>query len=124
MSINIESLRQKVNKAILKMPSVVQVYRSCKNEFGEADEDIFITELTGQYYDKQKGVYINVSMGESGAVKDKNKEKFMTIINENSLLVKENDFFELKGKRYKITDLGNTMDIYFDFSIEPKHGEV
>lgn len=119
MALNKNALRIKVKKAKDKMPDTVQVYRQGIDDFGEDVEgDIFVTEITGQYYDKSGGVYINLSTKEAGTIKDNKREKFMVVVDDNSNKIKEGDFFTLNGVSYFITDLGNTMDVYYDFSLE------
>ena len=119
MPINVNALKQKVSKAINKLPNDIEVYREARNDLKEPVGETFVVKLTGQYY-KGRNSFITLNLSDSGSVKSKQQEKFMAIIDENSLLVQEGDFFVLGGTRYKIVDLGNTLNVYFDFSLERK----
>lgn len=115
---NIESIRQKIKRSIETFSNKVKVYRNTKNEFNEPLplEEIFIAEILGQYY-KGQMLRIGTSTSTKGAIKTEYAERFLTIIDLNSLKIKEGDFFMLNGIKYKIFDLGNVENIYFDFSI-------
>ena len=117
MAININALKQKVKKAIDRLPDVVDVYRTGMGKFKEPAEPEFVVQITGQYYNKGSS-FVVLSTDTSGSTKSRQQEKFMVVIDEESMKVKEGDYFTLKGIKYKITDLGNTMDVYFDFSLE------
>ena len=119
LPINVNALKQKVSKAINKLPNDIEVYREARNDLKEPVGETFVVKLTGQYY-KGRNSFITLNLSDSGSVKSKQQEKFMAIIDENSLLVQEGDFFVLGGTRYKIVDLGNTLNVYFDFSLERK----
>ena len=119
MPINVNALKQKVSKAINKLPNDIEVYRKARNDLKEPVGETFVVKLTGQYY-KGRNSFITLNLSDSGSVKSKQQEKFMAIIDDNSLLVQEGDFFVLSGTRYKIVDLGNTLNVYFDFSLERK----
>lgn len=118
MSTIANKIKPKVKKVIDKFPTVVDVYREVKNEFGEPEEEQFICSVTGFYHEGTS--QISAITADKGEVK-RNKQKFLMVLyDETTINIKENDYFILDNIRFKIKDLGNQnrLNIYLDMSLE------
>ncbi|KGG81069.1 hypothetical protein Y919_02565 [Caloranaerobacter azorensis H53214] len=115
--INKEKIKLRIAKAIKKLPETVTVKRESLDKFNQPTGDsVDVCTIEGLYH--KGNTVISVSIGEGGIVKGNKKEYFMVVYDENAKLIQEGDYFELKGHKYVIQDLGNNNDIYLDMLIE------
>ena len=111
-------IKPKVKKVIDKFPTYVDIYRDIKNEFGEPGGKDLICSVKGFYHEGNN--MISAITADKGEVK-RNKQKFLMVIyDENTIKIKENDYFLLDDLKHKIKDLGNQnrLNIYFDMLLE------
>jgi len=116
VDINRERLAEKVRRAVERLPDCVVVERAGRNEFGEPCGWAAVTELKGHFY-VRKNSYITEALTDAGSAKANNTERFLTAADDKARMVAEGDEFEIYGVRYKVVDLGNTLDVYFDFAL-------
>ncbi|MCL2352509.1 MAG: hypothetical protein FWC55_08270 [Firmicutes bacterium] len=116
MDIGRERLAAAVRRAVRRLPDTVVVERAARNEFGEPDRWEFVARLKGHFY-VRKNAYISEVLTEAGSAKTNNTERFLTAADGDARKVREGDEFAIYGVRYKITDVGNGLDVYFDFSL-------
>lgn len=118
MSTIANKIKSKVKKVIDKFPTYVDIYRDIKNEFGEPGGKDLICSVKGFYH--EGNTQISAITTDKGEVK-RNKQKFLMIIyDEDTIKIKENDYFLLDNVKYRIKDLGNQnrLNIYFDMLLE------
>lgn len=111
-------IKPKVKKVIDKFPTYIDIYRDIKNEFGEPGGKDLICSTKGFYH--EGNAQITTITTDKGQVK-RSKQKFLMLIyDENTIKIKENDYFLLDGIKYTIKDLGNQnrLNIYLDMLLE------
>lgn len=111
-------IKPKVKKVIDKFPTCVDIYRDAKNEFGEPGGKDLICSVKGFYH--EGNTQISAITTDKGEVK-RNKQQFLMVIyDEDTIKIKENDYFILDDVKYRIKDLGNQnrLNIYFDMLLE------
>lgn len=111
-------IKPKVKKVIDKFPTYIDIYRDIKNEFGEPGGKDLICSTKGFYH--EGNAQITTITTDKGQVK-RSKQKFLMVIyDENTIKIKENDYFLLDGIKYTIKDLGNQnrLNIYLDMLLE------
>lgn len=119
MALNKEKIRQRVAKAIEKMPSEAVIKRPELNEFEEATEnETTICTINGLYH--KGNTTLNINMVEGGVVTSNKKEFLMVVYDTAAQLIKAGDNLYLGAAEtlYKVQDLGNSHDIYLDMLIE------
>lgn len=112
-------IKPKVKKVIDKFPTHVDIYRDAKNEFGEPDGKYLVcNDLKGFYH--EGNTQISAITTDKGEFK-RNKQKFLMVLyDDETIKIKENDYFLIDNIKYKIKDLGNQnrLNIYFDMLLE------
>lgn len=113
-------IKPKIEKVINKFPTSVAIYRNAKNEFGEPAGEDLVCEITGFYH--EGNTQITAITTDKGEVKRSNQKFLMVVYNEQTLEIKENDYFVLDNVKYVIKDKGNQnrLNIYFDMLLEVK----
>lgn len=112
-------IKPKVKKVIDKFPTYVDIYRDTKNEFGEPDGKGIICDNLKGFYHEGNNMISAITTGK-GEVK-RSKQKFLMVIyDEETIKIRENDYFLLDGVKYVIKDLGNQnrLNIYLDMLLE------
>ena len=111
-------IKPKVKKVIDKFPTHVDVYRDVKNEFGEPEGKDLICSVKGFYH--EGNTQISAITTDKGQVKRSKQVFLMVIYNEDTVKIKENDYFLLDNVKYVIKDKGNQnrLNIYFDMLLE------
>ncbi len=117
MPLNTCSFHKKLARAFNKASVTVTVYRKSFDESTHKDTDLLVAEITGHFYKPRKR-HIPTSFNDAGLTAGRFMDKFITIQDENSSLIKAWDFFTHDGVTYQITELGGYFDIYYDFSLE------
>ena len=104
-------IKPKIQKVIDKFPTYVDIYRDAKNEFEEPNVKGFYLEGNTQ---------ISAITTDKGQVKRSKQMFLMVIYDEDTVKIKENDYFLLDDVKYIIKDLGNQnrLNIYFDMLVE------
>ena len=102
-------IKPKVKKVIDKFPTYVDIYRDIKNEFGESE---------GKNH--EGNTQISAITADKGHVKRSKQMFLMVVYDEDTVKIKENDYFLLDDVKYIIKDLGNQnrLNIYFDMLVE------
>ena len=108
----------KVKKVIDKFPTYVDIYRNVKNEFGEPGGKDLVCSVKGFYH--EGNTQISAITTDKGQVKRSKQMFLMVIYDEDTVKIKENDYFLLDDVKYIIKDLGNQnrLNIYFDMLVE------
>ena len=112
-------IKPKVKKVINKFPTYVDIYRNIKNEFDEpTGEKTLICSVKGFYHEGSN--QISAIIADKGEIKRNKQKLLMVICDEETIKIKENDYFELDGVKYSICDLGNQnmLNIYFDMLLK------
>ena len=111
-------IKPKIQKVIDKFPTYVDIYRNPKNEFGEPGGKDLICSVKGFYH--EGNAQISVITTDKGQVKRSKQIFLMVIYDEDTMKIKENDYFFLEDVKYIIKDLGNQnrLNIYFDMLLE------
>ena len=111
-------VKPKIQKVIDKFPTYVDIYRDVKNEFGEPDGKDLICSVKGFYH--EGNTQISAITTDKGQVKRSKQIFLMVIYDEDTMKIKENDYFLLDDTKYIIKDLGNQnrLNIYFDMLLE------
>lgn len=96
--------------------------RDEKNEFGEPGGRQVVAVIRGQYYhggyNRGRNEYVSLNIAESGKTPRSFAEKFMTVVDEDTLRIRVGDILALGVSLYEITDLGNNFGVYYDMSLE------
>lgn len=111
-------IKPKVKKVIDKFPTHVDIYRNSRNEFGEPVDKELICSVKGFYHEGNN--MISAITKDKGEIK-RNKQRFLMVIyDDETIKIKENDYFLLDNKKHKIKDLENQnrLNIYFDMLLE------
>ena len=111
-------IKPKIQKVIDKFPTYVDIYIDVKNEFGEPGGKDLVCSVKGFYH--EGNTQISAITTDKGQVK-RNKQMFLMVIyDEDTVKIKENDYFLLDNVKYRIKDLGNPnrLNIYFDMLVE------
>lgn len=111
-------IKPKVKKVIDKFPTYVDIYRDVKNEFGEPEGKDLVCSVKGFYH--EGNTQINAITTDKGQVKRSKQMFLMVIYDEDTVKIKENDYFLLDDVKCIIKDLGNQnrLNIYFDMLVE------
>lgn len=111
-------IKPKVKKVIDKFPTNVDIYRNARNEFGEPTGEELICSVKGFYHEGNN--MISAITKDKGEIK-RNKQQFLMVVyDDETIKIKENDYFLLDNIKYKVKDLGNKnrLNIYFDMLLE------
>jgi hypothetical protein len=117
--IDVKSIQENIIGSITEVgvAEEVTIQRNQFNKFNEPmDDPIDICKINGFYHGKNS--YFNINIGEGGVIATGRKEYFLILLDEEGQKVHEGDFFERKGVKYKITDLGENMGILNDMLLE------
>lgn len=112
-------LRRKKNvieKAIRKYGREIIFKRKVLNEFGESEGEETVAKMFGFYY--RGNNILQVKSNIAGITNSSKEEKLMMILNGDSRNVKVGDTFNLNDIEYRIIDLGNAFDLYYDITLE------
>ena len=111
-------IKPKVKKVIDKFPTYVDIYRDVKNEFGESEGKDLVCSVKGFYH--EGNTQISAITTDKGQVKRSKQMFLMVVYDEDTVKIKENDYFLLDNVKYIIKDLGNQnrLNIYFDMLVE------
>lgn len=116
--IGLKIYKQLEKKGLLKE---VIILRSGKNVFQEKKDDLFVCKVNGYYHKgSSSGSSSNITNASIDAANiNKNyQDRFLLIVDENSLKVQEHDYFIIDNIKYEIIDKGNTQDIVFDIYLK------
>ncbi len=117
MSINKEYLRKKVVQAIEQMPYEVTIYRQNLNAYREITGYIKVISLVGILYTDSKNK-AEVSLSDKGEVDTPTTKNFLVDYNDNSILVKKDDFLFYKNQCWKVMSQGEEFEVYFEMVVE------
>ena len=111
-------IKPKIQKVIDKFPTYVDIYRDVKNEFGEPGGKDLVCSVKGFYH--EGNTQISAITTDKGQVKRSKQMFLMVVYDEDTIKIKENDYFLLDNVKYIIKDLGNQnrLNIYFDMLVE------
>ncbi|AKA70136.1 hypothetical protein [Clostridium scatologenes] len=128
-----EIKRSRYSKQILKaltskglMKDIV-ILRKEKNKYKEDSDEITVTTIKGFYH---KGTSVTFNLVESANITTTSQEKLLVIFDEESLKIKNSDYFyleqreyvddntTLKKEKFTIVDKGDAEGIIFDMNLE------
>ena len=111
-------IKPKIQKVIDKFPTYADIYRDVKNEFGEPGRKDLVCSVKGFYH--EGNTQISAITTDKGQVKRSKQMFLMVVYDEDTVKIKENDYFLLDDVKYIIKDLGNQnrLNIYFDMLVE------
>ncbi|WMJ80967.1 hypothetical protein RBU49_01570 [Clostridium sp. MB40-C1] len=103
----------------------IKIFRDEKNAFGEPEEKQYIGIVEAYYYQDKNDISIslndrnivNEDILEYKTLTPNYIEKILTSYNEDSLKIKEKDYFYYNDTKYEIIDKCNVQDIVFDMII-------
>ena len=119
--INREYIKTKVIQAIEQLPSAGVIYREIPNKIGEKAGYRKVKELRGVLYSNESNRDINISLTDKGQKLTKPSKNYLVVYETE---VKQTDFIYVDGNFYKITDLGENMQIYNLMRLEEVQGLV
>ena len=108
----------KIAKTIKKFGVDVEVFRNDLNEFNEPVSIVKVLEFKGLFSESQHS--INSRNIDSGQVKKDKTYKLITLINDDTKQLKENDVLLIKGTEFNLVNINNAnmLDTYFDLILE------
>ena len=111
-------IKPKIKKVIDKFPTRVDIYRDCRNEFGEPEGRDLICSVKGFYH--EGNTQISAITSDKGEFKRSKQLFLMVVYDDITSNIKENDYFFLDNVKYIIKDLGNQnrLNIYLDMLIK------
>lgn len=117
MKLNIERLKKQVIRAINTAPVTVDIYRNGYNDFNEPVDNVNVGKITGFYYEEGS---TNVKLADKAQVKSPLTKHLLVVYGDESLSIKEGDFFYLHDTKFYIKDLGNynKLNIYFNMLLQ------
>lgn len=109
--IGLRIYKQLERKDLLKE---VKILRKGENVFRENQDDLYVCTIKGYYH--KGSTSINIVNGSSDASNmNKNyQDRFLLIVDDAAIKIKEHDFFVLDNIKYEIVDKGNIEDIIYD----------
>jgi len=120
---NVNSIKQKVAKAILTAPTEVVLYRNVKVTDGMGGYTLSATPtlVTTQngLLDNSKNGFVLPAIIESGTVK-RQTTNTLILVCDSSFTVLKDDYFTANGVKYKINNADNilNLNIYWDCDLE------
>ena len=84
-------IKPKVKKVIDKFPTYVDIYRDIKNEFGEPGGKDLVCSVKGFYH--EGNTQISAITTDKGQVKRSKQMFLMVVYDEDTIKIKENDYF-------------------------------
>lgn len=105
-----------IEKAIKKFGKLITIKRPTLNEFKEPIGDVEVCKVHGFYY--RGNNILRVQANVVGEINTSKEEKLMVIMDDNTELLKKGDTFTLNNVKYKLLDLGNSFDLYYDITLE------
>ena len=120
---NINSIKQKVAKAISKVPTTIALYRNVKISDGMggytlSDTPTLIATVSG-LFDNSKHNFITPAVIDAGKV-IRERTNTLILVYDASFTVLKDDFFTLNNKKYKINNAENilNLNIYWECNLE------
>ena len=117
MALDKEYLKSKVIQGIKLMPYKVTVLREKLNEFNEVCGLEKVCDLVGVLYNSTNTKIYKLSVSDVGVGVD-NEEKILLVDHNNlSTQVLKGDYICYKDKYFKVTALGENLEILFQFNL-------
>lgn len=107
-----QRIRNQIKNKIKLFLKEVIILRKGENVFHEKQEDLFVCKVSG-YLHKGKDSLVNFSTDASNLNKNYD-EKFLLVVDDDSLRIQEHDYFVLNNVKYEIIDKGLIEDILLD----------
>jgi len=94
----------------------VRIFRTGINDYGEKEDDLFVTEIEGYYSLGKNLIAINYTDG--GAINSNYNEMLSVMVDKESKKIQKDDYFNLNDVKFRIVHIQNVMDIYLDLTLE------
>lgn len=112
----LERKRNVVDKAIKNYGQEITFKRQVFNEFKEPQGEQIVCKVFGFYYRGRS--ILSIKSNIAGETNTSKEEKLMILIDSNSKDIKKGDTFTLNDNKYKLLDLENAFDLYYDITLE------
>ena len=120
---NVNSIKQKVAKAISKVPTTIALYRNLYMSDGMGgytvlEEPTLVTTQNG-LLDNSKNGFILPTLLDSGTIR-RQTTNTLILVYDASFTVLKDDFFTVNGIKYKVNNADNilNLNIYWDCNLE------
>lgn len=117
MALDKEYLKSKVIQGIKLMPYKVTVLREKLNEFNEVCGLEKVCDLVGVLYNSTNTKIYKLSVSDVGVGVDNEEKTFLVDYNNLSTKVLKGDYICYKDKYFKVTALGENLEILFQFNL-------
>lgn len=108
--------KREVYNAFKPYMQKMKIFRIGTNDYGEKQEDLYVCTIEGYYRLAESTLVVNYR--DSGAINKNYNEKLSVMVTEDSLKIKQNDYFILNDTKYRIINIQNILDVYLDFTLE------
>ena len=105
--------KQLDKKGLLKE---VIILRPQTNAYKEKAADLFVCKIKGFYHREEQRVESEAV--EAATINKLYHNMFLVVVDDNSKIIKQDDFFTLDNVRYKIIDTNSIQDIVFDMYLK------
>ncbi len=110
-----QKIRDSLTKKLTPFMQEVIILKQDKNMFGSKTDNLKVCTVNG-YYHTGTSAIVN-TLTDSSNINSTYQDRFLLIVDDNSRLIQEKDYFTLNGITYTIVDMGNSQDIVFDTSL-------
>ncbi|WFD12010.1 hypothetical protein [Tepidibacter hydrothermalis] len=117
--IDVKSIQENIIASITEVGAAeeVTIQRKQLDKYKQPmKESLEVCTLKGFYYAKNS--YFNIHIDNGGTVNTGKREYLLIVLEEEGQKVQEGDFFERKGVKYKIADLGEIRGIINNMLLE------
>ena len=121
MAINREYIKSKVRMAIEQLPSAGIVVREVYNKHHEKTGYCTVAELRGVLYNNSSSRDLGISINNNGVNTDTNNKNFLVVYDEKSKEIRDTDIIFVDGEVYKVSDLGENLQIYCLMQLKEHH---
>lgn len=116
MKLSLRSKKPVIEKAIKKFGKTLSITRDGVNEFKEPNKSIEVCRPLGFYYRGRSMLKTFTNVAGTNSIAQ--EEKLMIVIDDESKKIKKGDKVKINDTSYKLADLGNSFDLYFDITLE------
>lgn len=110
----------KITREIKRSGKTYEVFRRCKNEFGELSDEIqSVGVLVGLYHEENS--YVEIKTSEATQYRNKKQPKILSLFSDIEYLnLKLGDIIDINGKTFTVSSVTNIQEwnIVIDISLE------
>jgi hypothetical protein len=105
--------KQLEKKGLLKE---IKILRSDLNAYKERADNLYVCTIKAYFHREEARV--EAESVEAATINKLYNNKLLVCYNDESLKIKQDDYFTLEGKKYKIIDTGNVENIILDMYLQ------